>query len=642
MIVKNEEAVLDRCLNSVKEIADEIIIVDTGSTDNTKEIASQFTDKIFDFTWCNDFSIARNESLKYAEGKWILVLDADEYLSANQQIDWKKFLNTETPNKNYAYSLKVINHTGGPNKGITTAPVTRLFPNYMGIRFANPIHEQLISDTTGQLLNKGVGLHIEHTGYQEQVMKVKNKHKRNMDIFMEMYSKGTMSAYDYFTLGNQYVFAEEEQKAMECYETAIKNVPEQAVWYPYCLLGLISLYMKIDKLELSWELIQKEFVQFENYPEFHSMQGIHYETFGFYEKAEISYKKAIIRAEKNASGSKDGWLINPDFGLQIPATQLMSLLFKMNRNKEAIHWLSKLLQINKKDATIAIKLLEWLCQNDNSDAIIDFLNSNYDLNDQSDIIFLLKISTALGNKKLVDNYRQLIHDSINFIPSDLMRIALIDDDSTEWIKQVHLIEEKEINNELNTWLQVAIGSVLWKNTEILNTYSSNFKEVNKLIIQFIDGQKLDVQLLSKNSNELFLIAKSLFLLQKYDQFDDLIIAFDHPDIINLLANYFYNINMIEAAMKYYSILLSRQQLNVLSYENLGFYHLNHEIYQEAYEFLTKALEIDPKKRHLYNPIVRSTTNKKNKLKYSVKFFNEFPQFKNISFIEDTFEIGEVE
>lgn len=67
MIVKNEEDILTRCLNSIKELADEIIIVDTGSMDNTKEIAHQFTDKIYDFKWCDDFSIARNESLKYAE-----------------------------------------------------------------------------------------------------------------------------------------------------------------------------------------------------------------------------------------------------------------------------------------------------------------------------------------------------------------------------------------------------------------------------------------------------------------------------------------------------------------------------------------------------------------------------------------------
>jgi len=80
MIVKNEEKFLEQCLQSVQGLVDEIIIVDTGSTDKTKEIARRFTDKVYDFQWCDDFSAARNESLKHATGDWILVLDADEVI----------------------------------------------------------------------------------------------------------------------------------------------------------------------------------------------------------------------------------------------------------------------------------------------------------------------------------------------------------------------------------------------------------------------------------------------------------------------------------------------------------------------------------------------------------------------------------
>src|SRR3990167_5438874 len=84
MIVKNEEKYLEQCLNSVKDLVDEIIIVDTGSTDKTKEIWKKFDFahkiKFFDFKWIDDFSAARNESLKHAAKDWILVLDADEVL----------------------------------------------------------------------------------------------------------------------------------------------------------------------------------------------------------------------------------------------------------------------------------------------------------------------------------------------------------------------------------------------------------------------------------------------------------------------------------------------------------------------------------------------------------------------------------
>ncbi|MDE5995713.1 MAG: glycosyltransferase family 2 protein, partial [Eubacterium sp.] len=81
MIVKNEEKVLARCLESIKNAVDEIIIADTGSTDNTKEIAKKYTDKIYDFEWVDDFSKARNFSFSKASKDYIMWLDADDIIS---------------------------------------------------------------------------------------------------------------------------------------------------------------------------------------------------------------------------------------------------------------------------------------------------------------------------------------------------------------------------------------------------------------------------------------------------------------------------------------------------------------------------------------------------------------------------------
>lgn len=88
MIVKNEEAVLERCLDSIAFLMDEIIIVDTGSTDRTKEIASKYTEKIYDFAWCGDFAAARNEAFSHATMEYIYTADADEILEGENQ---KKF-----------------------------------------------------------------------------------------------------------------------------------------------------------------------------------------------------------------------------------------------------------------------------------------------------------------------------------------------------------------------------------------------------------------------------------------------------------------------------------------------------------------------------------------------------------------------
>lgn len=89
MIVKNEEKVLARCLDSLRPIADEIIIADTGSTDTTKEIAARYTDKIYDFTWIDDFAAARNFAFSKATKDYIYSADADEVLD---EVNCKKFL----------------------------------------------------------------------------------------------------------------------------------------------------------------------------------------------------------------------------------------------------------------------------------------------------------------------------------------------------------------------------------------------------------------------------------------------------------------------------------------------------------------------------------------------------------------------
>ena len=78
MIIKNEEAVLERCLESIQDVVDEIVIVDTGSTDKTKEIAARYTDRIYDFPWCDDFSAARNFAFSKGMGEYLLWMDADD------------------------------------------------------------------------------------------------------------------------------------------------------------------------------------------------------------------------------------------------------------------------------------------------------------------------------------------------------------------------------------------------------------------------------------------------------------------------------------------------------------------------------------------------------------------------------------
>lgn len=109
MIVKDEESFIANCLQSVQDIVDEIIIVDTGSTDKTIEIANTYGVKIYHLPWNNNFSAARNFSLDKATGEWIIILDADEELNSLDKSKLKQLTNNKDID---AYYLKVYNYLG--------------------------------------------------------------------------------------------------------------------------------------------------------------------------------------------------------------------------------------------------------------------------------------------------------------------------------------------------------------------------------------------------------------------------------------------------------------------------------------------------------------------------------------------------
>ena len=141
MIVKNEEAVLARCLESLQGIADEIIVVDTGSTDKTKEIASRYTDKLYDFAWVNDFSAARNFAFSKATKEYIYSADADEVL---EDKDRRKFLQLKQvllPEVEIVEMIYVNPKDCNMVYNYVREPRPKLFRRLRGFRWIDPIHE---------------------------------------------------------------------------------------------------------------------------------------------------------------------------------------------------------------------------------------------------------------------------------------------------------------------------------------------------------------------------------------------------------------------------------------------------------------------------------------------------------------------
>ncbi len=181
LIVKNEEKFLDQCLRSVKGVASQIVVVDTGSTDRTIEIAKQHGAEVHHFAWCDDFSAARNAALEHATGDWVLALDADEELAPVDRAELKEIMKA---NNTIGWRLPIVDQ-GREAEGCTYVP--RLFRNAPGLFYVSRVHEQVFSSVEVRReewnMETGVGsLTLIHHGYAAEVLRDRNKIARNLRL----------------------------------------------------------------------------------------------------------------------------------------------------------------------------------------------------------------------------------------------------------------------------------------------------------------------------------------------------------------------------------------------------------------------------------------------------------------------------
>lgn len=208
MIVKNEEKNVTDCLESIKEIADEIIIVDTGSTDKTKEIVSKYTDKIFDFKWIDDFSAARNFSLSKANNDWILWLDADDIVDNPEEIPPLLRETFGACNFNIVY-------------GTNTFCQARLFRNCLNIRFAGRVHEYPILDNA--ILRTISKVNVIH---KTEKHSSEDRSQRNYRILKKELEDDPNNARTLFYIANALKELTEYDRAIEMYRKYL----ERATW----------------------------------------------------------------------------------------------------------------------------------------------------------------------------------------------------------------------------------------------------------------------------------------------------------------------------------------------------------------------------------------------------------------------------
>jgi glycosyltransferase involved in cell wall biosynthesis len=256
VIARNESRCIARCLLSVKNYVDRMVVIDTGSRDNTVAIAKSCGAEVYSFAWIDDFSAARNAALDFANADWHLILDADEWLKsggeaihiASQGLPKIGILQIQS-------EFDIDGIVGQDN-----AWIPRLLPK--GVRYKGRIHEQPVSDLERNRLPICIG----HDGYNnEHLVKKRN---RNQSLLLKELAMMPEDPYILFQLGKDYEIYKDFHQASFYYLKSIEFAPKNASYMHALSIRLLYSLSKSDQLEQAIERAQTMMDLWANSPDF--------------------------------------------------------------------------------------------------------------------------------------------------------------------------------------------------------------------------------------------------------------------------------------------------------------------------------------------------------------------------------------
>lgn len=296
MIVKNEEQNIGRCLQSVMGAVDEIIVVDTGSSDRTCRIAQSFGAKIQFFNWNDNFSDARNVSLDLATGDWILFLDGDEELAVESgPILHSVILESGME----GYFIKIVNVSGDDNFPERSVDVVfRLFRNKQSYRFRGAVHEQICDVISEQ--NEGVhyqlieDIIIYHYGYLSSHLEVKDKKRRNRVLLEKELLTMPDNLLVRFHYGVElYRMAEYSLAAQEFHKLSTRVKPKEVIYGPKLMRYIVLAYHRAQELTAALKALQQGVELFPDYADLYYFGGVMYYQLREYGLAYNYFQKAL-------------------------------------------------------------------------------------------------------------------------------------------------------------------------------------------------------------------------------------------------------------------------------------------------------------------------------------------------------------
>jgi glycosyltransferase involved in cell wall biosynthesis len=262
LIVLNEESRIGRCMASAAPYVDEIIVVDTGSSDLTKELALQQGAKVFDYVWTDDFAAARNFSLECSSAEWNLVLDADEIIEQFDREAVNKFMSIA---QGVGRIERISEAVGHGEIDETRDFITRLIPR--GIRFKGRIHEQV--DTI--LPRYNVPIIVKHDGYLQT-----SKSGRNIPLLIREINENPIDPYYFFQLAKEYNGIERLVESAEYFSNAYYLLKGNERYAPNVVTEYIYLLLKTKEYNKALEIVKRDHNWLSRFPDYYFACGVFY------------------------------------------------------------------------------------------------------------------------------------------------------------------------------------------------------------------------------------------------------------------------------------------------------------------------------------------------------------------------------
>lgn len=626
MMVKNESKHLEECLDSLQPILNsidsELIIVDTGSEDNTVEIAKKYTDKVHFHKWNNNFSEMRNIVLSYCKGEWLLVIDGDEFFEDNQEII--DFFKSKIYTKYNSATIKVNNLIDYSNRSnFSTLDSLRLFKKDKELKYRGIIHNQPIWKKPVKSLNSSL-IHYGYISTDKELMK--KKFERTSKLLKQELEKNPNDIYYRYQLSVSYAMYGDLEEALKEVEKAYKllNTKKKKIIYRY----IFTQYTKILLANQKYSLCEKI-----------AIEGINLLNENTSDKIDLYFYLA-----------KSQYLLNKDESSICNYFNYLDLLKKYNENNIILDSSIINYTLKFKDS-VCIDLINIFFKQKNWFKIREILN---EIEDKELIVNMYSI-IFITFKELNDyvGLFEYYNNKISYFYEDEIEkfFIILEKEKMKLNKEEILALEKEfskINNDYGNLNKIRVN--LNNNLEILLDLEKKIKKNEKnfyyadiLYYKLKEGGNINTLLENSSYNNVNGFLNYLF--EKYENFSDTLISFiksykieDDFSVIKLMKIYLRYLIFIDK--------LQEDEFNycIDLYIDLGIkyvryiysdYLLKNELVEECgsnedkfHIYIMKALEMKDDNKKEYIRYLKKALNNDKAMYKVVKFLGDKVEEKN--------------